>query len=380
MITLVLADPDAEFAKEIKFAIKEIPKIRIVAVVRSLTHLLPVVEEHRPAIIFLGPNFDPQSISELLQKEAPRFVGDAFAIFAPQSQQIDIPDGILFEKLSPPLLPEDLVSIIEKIAERMSCAQAPAAPRAKIVTVFSTKGGVGKTMIASNLGVYLAKNTDKRVVVVDLDLQFGDVGVMLKLQPEHTIYDCATISGELSEELIEKFLTPHSSGAKALLAPLQPELADLVTAEHLKNVLDALRCYADLIVVDTPASFNDHVLTLLDETDMVLLVATMDIPSVKNIKLCLQTLQSLQYPDEKIVLTINRADENVGLKRHEIENALDKEALVTIPTDRRVPLSINRGIPIVLEAPRSSAARCLASLATNLSEKLKAGQEVSAAA
>jgi pilus assembly protein CpaE len=252
--------------------------------------------------------------------------------------------------------------------------------RGKILTVFSTKGGVGKTMIASNLAVYFAQNIYKRVVVVDLDLQFGDVGVMLKLRPEHTIYDCAAISQQLNEELIAKFLTPHPSGAKVLLTPLQPELADLITAEHLKNVLDALRSYADLIIVDTPASFNDHVLTLLDETDMVLLVATMDIPSVKNIKLCLQTLQSLEYPDEKVALTINRADENVGLKQHEIEKALDKEALTTIPTDRRVPLSINRGIPIVLETPKSPAARCLARLATALHKKLKTGEEISAAA
>lgn len=380
MVTLLLADPDPEFAKEIELVVEKMVGVRIAATTQSLEHLLPLAQEHHPAVILLGPNFSAQPISELLQREASRFAGTTFIFFAPaQSEQIEIPRGVVLERLSPPLHPQDLMETIERIAGRMSHSQS-ASPRAKIITVFSTKGGVGKTMIASNLAVYLAKNTGKRVVVLDLDLQFGDVGVMLKLRPEHTIYDCVPITQELNEDLIEKFLTPHSSGARALLAPLQPEFADLVTAEHLKNVLAALRRYADIVVVDTPASFNDHVLTLLDETDLVLLVATMDIPSVKNVKLCLQTLQSLRYPDEKIDLTINRTDENVGLKQHEIENALGKQAVVTIPTDKRVPLSINRGTPIVLEAPKSPAARGLASLAEHLTKKLKRGKEVHATA
>jgi pilus assembly protein CpaE len=378
MIKILLADPDPEFAKEIQLVIEKIAEAKIAAATGSLDNLPALSEEHQPAIILLGPNFGAASVGELLQKEASRFGGVKFILLtAGSSEEIGVPEGVSLEKLSLPLHPEDLGNAIERVAGR---ARAAASPHAKIITVFSTKGGVGKTMISSNLAVYLAKQTKKRVVVLDLDLQFGDVGVMLKLRPEHTIYDCVPLTEELNEEVIEKFLTPHSSGARALLAPLQPEFADLVTTQHLKNVLDALKRYADIIVVDTPASFNDHVLTLLDETDTVLLVATMDIPSVKNVKLCLQTLESLRFPDEKIALTINRADENVGLKQHEIENALEKQAPVIIPTDKRVPLSINHGTPIVLEAPKSPAARALVCLAEHLMKRLRNSTEVPTAA
>lgn len=251
---------------------------------------------------------------------------------------------------------------------------------AKIITVFSTKGGVGKTMIASNLSAYLAKETEARVVVIDLDLQFGDIGVMLNLRPEQTIYDCATIATGLNEELMEKFLTRHGSGAQALLAPMQPELADLVTADQLKKILAVLKRSADIIIVDTPASFNDHVLTLLDQTDELVLVGTMDVPTIKNLKLCLETLQTLEFPDEKVSLVINRAHERVGLKQQEIESALELEASAAIPADRRIPLSINRGVPVVLDAPRSPVARRLAGLAREIQRKLKAAPEVKAAA
>jgi pilus assembly protein CpaE len=380
MVKLLLADPDPEFAKEIQLVIEKIAAAKIAAATSSLEDLPALSEEHQPAIIFLGPNFDTGSVSNLLQRETSRFAGVKFILLTPaQSGEVDVPESVALEKLSLPLHPEDLVKAVEEVTGPVPPAAA-AAPHAKVITVFSTKGGVGKTMISSNLAVYLAKQTKKRVVVLDLDLQFGDVGVMLKLRPEHTIYDCVPITEELNEEVIEKFLTPHSSGARALLAPLQPEFADLVTTQHLKNVLDALKRYADIIVVDTPASFNDHVLTLLDETDTVLLVATMDVPSVKNVKLCLQTLESLRYPDEKIALTINRADENVGLKQHEIENALEKQAVVVIPTDKRVPLSINRGTPVVLEAPKSPAARALISLAEHLLKRLTSSIEVPTAA
>ncbi len=379
MINLILADPDLDFAKEIQLVVAKIAKAKIVAVTQNLDQLPSLTKKHYPAIVFLGPNFNVQSISELLYKEAPSFMGRSVIVFTKEhSEEIDVPQGISLERLSPPLHPQDLVDILEKLSGKSSTSSFPAL--AKTVTVFSTKGGVGKTMIASNLAVYLAKNTGKRVVVLDLDLQFGDIGVMLKLRPEYTIYDCVPITNELNEELIEKFLTPHSSGARALLAPLQPEYADLVTAEHLKNVLEVLRHYADIVIVDTPASFNDHVLALLDQTDIVLLIGTMDIPSVKNVKLCLQTLQSLQYPDDKIALTINRADENVGLKQNEIEQALNRQAVVTIPTDKRVPLSINKGTPIALEAPKSPAARALIKLAEYLVKRLKTGKEAYVAA
>lgn len=379
MTTLVLADQDPEFAKEIKLALSDTKDIKIAAVTRSFNHLLPLIEEHHPTVIMLGPNLDTRSVSDTLAANEELFADDCFIIFDPaEGDKIEVPENITSERLSPPLHQADLLEAIERMTENFT---APAGEgNGKIVTVFSTKGGVGKTVIASNLTVALIGRPFERVVVLDLDLQFGDVGVMLNLQPKHTIYDCTTVSDELNPELMNKFLTPHSSGAQALLAPLQPEYADLVSAEDVKNVLDTLKSRADLVVVDTPPTFNDHVLTLLDETDIVLLVATMDIPSIKNIKLCLQTLKSLQFPETKVMLVINRADENVGLKLNEVEESLHTVATATIPSDRRVPLSINRGVPVVIDAPKSAAAKSLTRLAANIKKELISGPILSAAA
>ncbi len=380
MISLIIADTDQEFAAEIETALNDLADIEISAVTNSLSHLLPLIEEHRPTVSLIGPNIKSQEISKFLHDKEHRLNKDPFVVFNTLGKAELATNGIKLEQLTPPLTKANLISAIQRAATGFSDINPEDTGKTKIVTIFSTKGGVGKTMIATNLAVWLAKNTDKRIAVVDLDLQFGDIGVMLKLDPEHTIYDCASISHQLNKDVMNRFLTKHESGVKALLAPLQPELADLIKGHHIKNIMEALRPCADIIIIDTPALFNDQVLTVLDETDLAILVATMDIPTIKNIRLCMHTLESLQYPDEMLALAINRADKNLGIKQHEIESALGKKALITIPNDIKVTLSINRAIPIVVDAPKSPAAVRLAQLATKLEDKFKVRQKVNAAA
>lgn len=371
MLEIVLIDTDPEFATEIEFAVRD-SQIKIAAVGKSLGQAKTLLDKHRPTVVCMGPNLDAKAVGETLKEEAEQATKNGFVLFGPhqvlaKSRQA----GLLTEIISKPMLPKELVGLIDGVGKRLIRGDKPSGVRGKVVTVFSTKGGVGKSMISSNLATHIARVSDKKVALIDLDLQFGDIGVMLGLKPEMTIYECLPVSDELSGETIGKFLTPHRSGVKAMLAPLRPELADSIPAQHIVNVVEALRGAADIIVADTPASFNDHVLSLLDETDLAVLVATMDIPSVKNIKLCLETLRSLQFSDEKIALVINRAEDDVGLKRQEIEDALNKTALLTIPTDRKVPLSINQGSPIVLAGRRSPAARSLIDLAENILDRLR---------
>jgi pilus assembly protein CpaE len=371
MLEIVLIDTDPEFATEIEFAVRE-SQIKIAAVGKSLGEAKALLDKHRPTVVCLGPNLDAKAVGDVLKQEADKAKKNGFVLFGPhQALAKTRPAGLLAEIISAPMLPKELVGLIDGVGKRLMRGDKPSGARGKVVTVFSTKGGVGKSMISSNLATHMARAAGKRIALIDLDLQFGDIGVMLGLKPEMTIYDCLPVSDELSGSTIEKFLTPHRSGVKAMLAPLRPELADAIPAKHIVNVVEALRSAADIIVADTPASFNDHVLSLLDETDLAVLVATMDIPSVKNIKLCLETLRSLQFSDDKIALVINRAEDDVGLKRQEIEEALGKTALLTIPTDRKVPLSINQGAPVVLAGRRSPAARSLIDLAENILDRLK---------
>ncbi|HVL91044.1 MAG TPA: P-loop NTPase, partial [Actinomycetota bacterium] len=182
----------------------------------------------------------------------------------------------------------------------------------RIITVFSPKGGVGKSCVATNLAVLLA-GAGHNVAAVDLDLQFGDLAIMMQLFPSRTIYDAATAAGEMDPETLIEYLTPHRSGLGLLPAPLEPGLAENVSADAAQKVLVGLRTAGRTVVVDTPPWFNDHVLQALDVSDEMVLVATMDVPSIKNLKVALQTLAMLGYPRERLRLVLNRADSKVGL-------------------------------------------------------------------
>lgn len=368
MIRLILVDPDPDFEDELGRAIEDEPDIDIVAVSTVLEGVPAAIDEHKPVVTLLGPNIDLATSIDFVQTHAGE---GAFILFSYDDKaKKDLKELLTVTMIEPPLTRGSLLETIRDAADYLSVPEEEDPPMGRVLTVFSTKGGVGKTTLSSNLSSYFAKYTDLRVVTIDLDLQFGDIGVMLGLKPERTIYDCLPIVNELNGEIIDKFLTHHQSGLRALLAPLTPERADLITGDHLRLIINALRETADIIVVDTPAAFNDHVLTALDTTDLALLVTAMDIPSVKNIKLALQTLKSLAYPDEQIGLAINRVDKDMGIKAQEIEHALATKAMVHIPQDKRVQWSVNKGVPVVLDAPKSPAGKALIALGDKILERL----------
>jgi pilus assembly protein CpaE len=238
-----------------------------------------------------------------------------------------------------------------------------AAPAAKVVTVFSTKGGVGKSVIASNLAAVLAANLDKRVVLLDLDLEFGDGAVMLGLEPTRTIYDAVQAFERLDAQLLEGFMREHSSGAKVLLAPVQPEQAEAVTAARVAGIIALARELADIVIIDTPGRLDETVLTAIDKSDQVLAIATMDLPSIKNTKVSLGKLRQLGYRNGLVSLVLNRADSKVFLEPTDVERAVGGTVIGRIPSDRLVPRSVNQGVPVALDQPRSPVAKSMVSLA-----------------
>ncbi|MFM7070086.1 MAG: CpaE family protein, partial [Actinomycetes bacterium] len=184
----------------------------------------------------------------------------------------------------------------------------------KVVTVFSTKGGSGKSVVATSLAVALAKESDRPVCLVDADLQFGDVAVMLKLAPRHTTADVLPVVDRLDPALLDSLLVTHeSSGLKVLPAPLEPAYADQITSSHITKVIDVLRTFCAYVVVDTPSYFNDVVLGAVEASDKVILLSGLDVPNIKNLKIGLQTLRLLDTPEEKLMLALNRADSKVKL-------------------------------------------------------------------
>ena len=220
---------------------------------------------------------------------------------------------------------------------------------ASVVAVFSPKGGVGRTTVAVNLAVAAAQ-IGKKVALVDASFQFGDVGVLLNLNPRNK--SIADLAGELQAgeaESLDTFVITHSSGVRVLLAPPSPEQAELIGPVAVRKVLQRLREDHDLVVVDCPSSFNETTLSVLDESDLILTLLTLEITSVKNMRLFLEVCEQLGYGPEKIRLVLNRADSTLGIRVADVEHSIGRKVDHTIVSDgRSVVYALNRGVPFFL--------------------------------
>ncbi|MBA2615388.1 MAG: AAA family ATPase [Actinobacteria bacterium] len=270
----------------------------------------------------------------------------------------DVADVLLL-----PQMTENVVFAIRKAGQGGRRPPGGHASRGRIVTVFSPKGGTGKTVIATNTAASIAKNEGKRALLVDLDLQFGDAAIMLGIEPEKTIYDLVVAPGELDNEKVAGYVTRHACGLDILPAPLRPEDAELVTEAKLAQLLEVARDSYDVIVVDTSPFFHGPMLATLDRTDELLLICSLDVPTLKNVRLALQTLDLLSFPSERIRLVLNRANSKVGMKPGEVEGALERKVRFEIPSDRAVPISVNRGTPAVLSDARAEFSRAVREMA-----------------
>ncbi|HEY6032068.1 MAG TPA: hypothetical protein VIU44_15965, partial [Gaiellaceae bacterium] len=201
---------------------------------------------------------------------------------------------------------------------------------------------------------------------LDLDLQFGDAAIMLGVEPEKTIYDLVVAPGELDSEKLAGYVTKHVSGLDMLPAPLRPEDAELVTEAKLGRLLEVARETYDVIVVDTSPFFHGPMLATLDRTDELLMVCGLDVPTLKNVRLSLQTLELLSFPQQRIRFLLNRANSKVGLKKREVESALGVKIGVEVPSDRAVPISVNRGNPAVLSDAGCDFSKSMRTLGSTL--------------
>jgi pilus assembly protein CpaE len=242
-----------------------------------------------------------------------------------------------------------------------------------MITVLGPKGGTGKTITSSNLAVALALG-GKSAVLVDLDLQFGDVGLALGLQPTRTIYDLAVSGGSLDGEKIEEFLAEHPSGARALLAPLRPDQAQAVGMSFLREVFPILRSRYDFLVVDTPPSFSPEVIAAVDSSSHLCVVGMLDALSLKDTRIGLETLEQMGYDPAAVTLVLNRADSDVGITQADVEELLGRAPDVLVTSDRAIPRALTSGQPIVVADPRSKAALSYTALAARyLSSAERAG-------
>ncbi len=240
--------------------------------------------------------------------------------------------------------------------------------RGKVIALFSPKGGLGRTTIATNLAVALHQSTGKPVCLVDGSLPFGDVGVILNVSPKaKTIADLVGSFETADAEVLESVLFQHSTGVKVLLAPPTPETTELITAAHMKHVIELLRERHAYVIVDTWPSFQEAVLAILDAAQVILTLLTLELTSLKNVRVFLEIAKQLGYDDQKVQLVANRSDSAGGIKLADIEVSLGKKIRHTIVSDGLpLVLSVNRGIPFVVTYRESKIAQDIFALAGRL--------------
>lgn len=230
-------------------------------------------------------------------------------------------------------------------------------PLGKVLTVYSPKGGVGKTTVAVNTAAALTSDRRRKVCLIDLNLYAGDVAVFLSLIPRRTISDLAS-EQNVDKDTFLSYLLSHPSGIKVLPAPLRPEHAEYVVVDQVTKIVNIARELFDYVVVDTPSSFQDVVISALDVADQVLLVSTMDMASLKNTKLALQVMRQLNYSDDKFTVIINKASYDCGIKFADVQPALGRAADVFIPDEQSIAVTaLNRGMPFVLDQPNGKLSR-----------------------
>lgn len=236
----------------------------------------------------------------------------------------------------------------------------------KVISIFSPKGGVGKTTVAVNLALALSERGARRVCLVDLDLAFGDVSITMQLFPSHSIEQAIGSEHTLDVEMLDGLLTRHQDSLMVLAAPAHPDSRERVTPQLVSRVIQTLRETFDFIVIDTAPAFDEQVLTALDETDEVVLVAALDVPTLKNVKVAVETLDMLHIATDRRHLLLNRADDEVGIDADKVEGILGMDVAAEICTSLEVAAATNAGKPIILSSPDHQMSSAIRRLATRL--------------
>jgi pilus assembly protein CpaE len=272
-----------------------------------------------------------------------------------------------------PPRPEELARAIYSVLEqeerrrtRLTGQTASSAARGTVITVFGAKGGIGKTTISTNLATALCRNTNSSIAIVDMDTRFGDVAIMMDVVVEFSIADVGRNIDSVDRESIRDYLVQHSSGVEILPAPLHPTEWGALHRQHIARVIELLAQTHDYVIVDTPGAFNELVATALESADIILLVTSMDIASIKDTALALEMLRAASVSEDKVKLVINHSTSSNSLRAEDVERVLEYEVYWRIPHDVAVSNSNQLGQPIVLVKPYARASRAIMDMSYNL--------------
>jgi pilus assembly protein CpaE len=330
------------------------------------------------------PQLDGLQATELMAQEVP---GSPVIIMSVQGERDYIRRAMQAgarEYLIKPFSGDELTASIRRVHQleqnkgsflvRAATASPPvhdgaagAPRRGEVLLVFSGKGGVGKSIIASNLAIALGMETGARVALVDLDLQFGDIGVLLNLDHSRSITDLADASSSSDPEYIREVLADGPAGIKVLLAPISPELADLVTADHLRTIMQELQRTFDFVVVDTASHIGELNLEAIELATRVIVMTALNITTIKDTKLTLKVLESLNVERDRILVVLNRSDAHSEFNKEAVESNLRFPIALQIAHDPKVVgTSVNRGAPFVSASPEAEISRNIRELVSQL--------------
>lgn len=387
MIKVLVVDDIAETRDHLGKLLSFEREIDVAGMATSGEEAVRMAMELRPDVILMDinmPGMDGIAASELITQRVPT---SPIVMMSVHGETEDLKRAMLAgarEFLVKPFSSDELSTSIRRVNEKELARQAQlqtalalaAAGNGssqgnvedhQLIAVFSPKGGAGRTTIAANLAIALMKETETRVCLVDANLQFGDIGVLLNLNPKNRSMLDAVEGGEPDPDIIESVVINHSTGIRVLLAPPAPEGADLVTPAFLRKMLDHLKATHDYVVVDLPAALTDHSLGVMDAADQIVVVAALEITTIKNVRLFLEVADQLEYDRSKIRLVINRADTAQGIRIGDVEASIRRPIDGTVVSDGRLAvLAVNRGVPFVVSNPEGALSRDLLKLARTL--------------
>ena len=330
-------------------------------------------------VIIAGPGASKDSGLQELRRLCSQTPGTKLVLAVDRFRSNSLRDTVrtgALDILRLPVSDDDLLEAIEQAIEMVRTAPVlvpagPAGPpdgRGTVIAVVSASGGCGKTFFATNLAYHLQSRLAKRTCLVDLDLQFGELATALRLKPKHTITDLMAQEETDDEDLarrFEQYLEHHESGISLLAGPEEPAEADDIDGHDVLRVIEAARSRFDYVIIDTPASVSEAVMVALEQADQIFALATLDLPSVRNLGVMLATLKKLKVPSERVTLLLNKVEPDVGIDVARVEQYFPQGFAMTIPYGREVNRSLNMGQPVLAYAPRGDVSKALlAGLAT----------------
>ena len=394
-IRVIIVDDVSETRENVRKLLQFESDVDVVGVARTGREAIQLSQDMQPDVVLMDinmPDMDGISATEAIRAKQPAV---QVVILSVQGDQNYMRRAMLAgarDFLTKPPMGDELISAIRRAgsmaqAERSKNAQVQVAPvlgnvgsligygspKGKIVTIYSPKGGTGCTTLAVNLALTL-HNSDTQVALVDGNLQFGDVAVFMNEQGKNTIVDLAPRAEELDPEIVEEVMLKHAaSGLHILAAPSRPEYAEKVSSSQFSRVLEYLRQMYAYVVVDTSSMLTDATLAAIDISDLVVLVTTQDIPSIKNCRLFLDLSQTLGIDRERILFVMNRFDKRINITPDRVADNLKQEVASVIPLDEGTATkAVNRGVPFVLESKNQPAARGVFSLAESVRARVAA--------